>query len=219
MSGSSSRRPRTRSISRENLVLRRKQSIQHRHIHDIYQYPEPAYLNQYPDDSCDRCYPITETISRGFQGIIRVVTQYDPQLTISGRNHRTYIAHRFNFTRAVLADVLSTFTFWKIPANFALLAQAVLQQNFNTRIESISDLTQDEEDQYITEVNQFLLDALSEDRRVSDLSTHQYPPTPYANTYTPLQFGLNQGSQLIADTEDLFNSILIEEYEDENSRR
>ena len=123
MSGSS-RRPATRNDSRQIYIERRKQSFQHRYIHDLIYHPPQRYLNRFPDSSCPICDPSDDTTSPGYQKVINTVRAFDPNITISGRDQNNYYITRRNnrHTLETLQQYLETLTFWRIPAEFNQLA-------------------------------------------------------------------------------------------------
>src|SRR5689334_22548955 len=108
---SGSRRPVTRSITREDLIERRKKSIQHRHLHTIFEQPNEQYLNRYPDTSCPICYPLTTgEQSRGYRRVEQLVKTFDPNLTLSRINQQSYYNTRHNCTQRSFAVFLQTLT-------------------------------------------------------------------------------------------------------------
>jgi len=91
MSASSSRRPETRSLTRQILIERRKRSVQHRYVHQLYTYPLSTKFDQFPDDSCPKCDPIDEDIEdRNFNRFALKIKRFDPDITLSGANQNSF---------------------------------------------------------------------------------------------------------------------------------
>ena len=151
MSGSSSR-PATRSDSQQQFIERRKQSFQHRHIHYLIPTPPQRYLDRFPDNSCPICDPQDDTTSPGYRQVINTVRAFDPNITISGRDQNNYYIIRRNqkHTLTTLQEYLETLTFWRIPAEFNLLARTIKHEYQDTVVGHVHDLTETLEENYIT---------------------------------------------------------------------
>src|SRR5438309_1613010 len=90
---STSRRPETRSTTRQTFIDRRKKSIQHRYVHTLINSPTPQQLEPFPDTSCPICDPPSETLEgKSYQRIIGKLIEFDSELHISGKNQREYFA-------------------------------------------------------------------------------------------------------------------------------
>jgi len=208
MSGSS-RRPATRNDSRQILVERRKQSVQHRYIHQLFaQYPPPRYLDRFPDNSCHICDPRDDDItSPGYQTVLRVVREFDPNITISGRDQNNYYTTRVNrrHTFDTLQQYLESLTFWRIPADFYQLTRTLRHQYHDTVVGHVHDLTEALEESYIAEVDAYLTQQEQNQYQLPPFQPTEFPPTPDATHSTPvIQRQLNRGRQLFETAANLF---------------
>jgi len=225
MSGSSSRRPETRSTSQQNLITtlieRRKRSIQHRHIHNLVTSPLPQQIDPYPDTSCRICDPIdNDIIDRDFEKFLKKIQRFDPDITISGTNQNAFFLNKENRNKSIYTfqRFLETLTYWKIPANFGNLARSIIHQHADTTVGEIHELTDELEDAYIEEVTQALQQQLQ--YQVPQYNQTQFPATPAPRTFTPLLQALNQNRSLVRKASSLVNFVRqrdsIDELEDES---
>jgi len=184
MSASSSRRPETRSTAQQSLIEKRKLSVQHWHIHYLLNNPPIEQLLEFSDDSCKICDSPKYSNNKFYKKFHHVVTRFDPNITISGFNQNglfEYIRDKPNRTPENLANLLKTLTFWKIPANFQLLAEQITHRNIDITIGEVAELTAEQKDRYETEVETVLE---FQQKQNQPLPFHSlFPATP---TYRPI---------------------------------
>src|SRR6185369_12908647 len=125
MSASSSRRPETRSQTRQ--IRKRKHSVQHRYVHILGKESDTANLAPYPDTSCTICDPPADLDDEGYYQFVYLLSEFDPQLTISRENQLEYFKFYSGRNRSAenLARHLRKFTFWKIPASYTVFARNI----------------------------------------------------------------------------------------------
>src|SRR5581483_5966242 len=196
MSASSSRRPETRSTAQQSLIEKRKLSVQHRHIHYLLNNPSSEQLLKFSDDSCEICNSPEYSNNKFYKKFRHVVTRFDPNITISGFNQTglfEYIRDKPNRTPENLANLLKTLTFWKIPANFQLLAEQITHRNIDITIGEVAELTAEQKDTYETEVETVL--GFQQQDQPSPFHS-LFPPTPAYQTYTPLNRKLIRADNL-----------------------
>src|SRR6185369_7836954 len=207
----SSSRPATRSNSRQNFIDRRKQSVQHRHIHYLIPSPPQRYLDRFPDNSCPICDPQDDTTSPGYQKVINTVRAFDPNITISGKDQNNYYIIRENrkHTLSTLQQYLETLTFWRIPAEFNQLARTIKYEHHDTVVGEVHDLTEALEENYITEVDAYLRQQEQEQYQISAIQPVNYPPTPNPVHSTPvIRRQLSLGRRLFNTAVNLFDQAV-----------
>ena len=199
MSASSSRRPETRSQTRQ--ILKRKHSVQHRYVHILGKETDTANLAPYPDTSCTICDPPADLDDEGYHQLVYRLSEFDPQLTISRENQLEYFKFDAGQNRSAqnLARRLKTFTFWKIPANYTILARTIIDPSYDVTVLP-SELTEEEIEDYQQEViDNWIVTTV----QVQPVQIN-YPDTPVNRTFTPLRQEIRQGSQLIRRFQDIF---------------
>src|SRR5437764_6510559 len=199
---STSRRPLTRSRTQQTLIDRRKKAIQHRYVHHLFGFPLPHHLEPLPDTSCAICDPPSEfEEGRSYRRIIGTLTEFDPELTISGKNKRDYFALRStgNINIETVQELLESFTFINIPANYGILATALLRRNSDTWLGHTEELTYEQIEEYHLEVEEFF-NRQNEEQAQQLISQNQnlsnFPATPAPQSHTPLRRELSTSNFL-----------------------
>src|SRR6185369_3127383 len=218
---STSRRPLTRTRTQQTLIDRRKKSIQHRYVHSLLSFPLDHHLEPFPDTSCAICDPPSEIVEgRSYQRIIRTLIEFDPEITISGKNQRDYfnLRRNGNVNTDTLKELLESFTFINIPANYRILATSLLHRNSDTWIGQIEELTWEQINQYHNEVEEYF-DRQNEEQAQQLISQNQnvsnFPATPAPQSHTPFRRALSTSNLLYNLAGNFLQNILAEESEEQ----
>jgi hypothetical protein len=198
---STSRRPETRSTTRQTFIDRRKKSIQHRYVHTLIDFPSPQQLAPFPDTSCPICDPPSEIIKgKGYQRRIGKLTEFDPELQISGKNQRDYFALRQKEDKQPeeFRALIESFTFINIPADFKILAKSLLLKHSDTWIGQIDELSNEQIDKYHSEVEDYLhqQNELQAQQIIPQTHVSNFPATPAQQSHTPLKQAIEENSRL-----------------------
>ena len=213
----SSSRPVTRNTTREQLIQRRKRSIQHRHLHNIVQNPSPQLLNQFRDTSCINCDPPLYITEAPYQRFVTAVQAFDEDITISGHNQTQFFRYLNNRDRNSerCQEFLKTLTFWKIPANFEHLAKTVRHRNTDIFIGQTDDLSENDYNNYCEEV-EYLVEQQHYFRVQVSPFARQFPATPALRTFTQLQQEIENRSELGRQLTALGEPVISDEPDSNN---
>ncbi|CAG8608430.1 3066_t:CDS:2, partial [Paraglomus occultum] len=162
--------------------------------------------------SCPICDPLIETDSNFYHDLVELVTGYDPRLTISGYNQNTILTFADLRTRSIyqFRSLLETLTYWKIPISFRLFTNSIVGSE-DTTVGEVSELTEELEDSYKDEVENFLLQ-----RPSIESFAAQFPVTPVPQQFSALQHALDQGSILRRQVQSLVKFVRTQDSSDQS---
>src|SRR6185295_9114349 len=213
---SSRTRPVTRQTTQQEILIRRKHSVQHRYIHILYKKPLKVHTEPFPDTSCAICDPILE-YGESFANLTRRLKKYDRHISLSAYNQKSYF--RFKESRQNTIEnfrrYLETLTFWRIPTDFDALAKYIKNGQGNLDdLTEVAELTEQLKQGWYTEADNYLLGKIQ--KQTSQFLNYQpteFPATPAAQTYTPLQkelqnqVGLQETIDLILGNTEVSDNI------------